>query len=213
MSLSRLTSIRRIPHLLLSGYNPLSPPSTSQSSLPSSTRQSPSNPSLTPVPLETWLSQLGRQHDIPTRIHSISSSTGHSLITYRNEQGVDRVIALGRNESGQLGIGFASQEGTRGLVEGFTGESVELVKTALQASYLVVKQDESTCAALNSLSFPLLASDESERISCSVVIHFIHSAIHLEVVYPNPLYSPVPLHPITTIPPQIQSHKSYLLQP
>jgi len=144
MSLSRLTSTRRIPHLLLSGYNPLSPPSTSQSSLPSSTRQSPSNPTLTPVPLETWLSQLGRQHDIPTRIHSISSSTGHSLITYRNEQGVDRVIALGRNESGQLGIGFASQEGTRGLVEGFTGESVESVKTAVQSSYLVVKQDEST---------------------------------------------------------------------
>ncbi|GAA5841146.1 hypothetical protein JCM5353_008977 [Sporobolomyces roseus] len=142
MSVSRLSTTRRIPHLLLSGYNPLSPPLTSQSSLPSSTRQSPSNPSLTPLPLQTWLSQLGRQHDSPSQIHSISSSTGHSLITYRNEQGQDRVIAVGRNESGQLGIGFASQEGTRGLVENFKGESVESVRTAVQAGYLLVPFDD-----------------------------------------------------------------------
>lgn len=147
MAVTRPATHRSISHLLLSGHNPLSPPSTSQSSSALLSRQSPSNPSLSPIPFNTWLSQLGREVDTYplqnyNQIHSISSSTGHSLICYRNSRGVDRVIGLGRNESGQLGIGFTSQEGTRGLVEGFEGESVLKVKTAVQASYLLVKEDD-----------------------------------------------------------------------
>ncbi|GAA5936202.1 RCC1 domain-containing protein [Sporobolomyces koalae] len=138
------TGTRTVSHLLLTGYNPLSPPASSQAA--SWSRQAPSNPSLTPVPLNTWLSQLGREQDTfstatPPVVTGVASSTGHSLLSYRNDHGVDRVIALGRNESGQLGIGFASQEGTRGLVEGFEGEQVLKVRTAVQASYLLVQHD------------------------------------------------------------------------
>ncbi|GAA5906171.1 uncharacterized protein JCM6883_005465 [Sporobolomyces salmoneus] len=145
MALSTRGTHRTISHLLLTGHNPFSPPSNSSSS--SSSRQSPSNPSLTPIPFSTWLSQIGRESDTfsplsPPSITSISSATGHSLISYRNYEGVDRVIGLGRNESGQLGIGFASQEGTRGLVEGFEGEEVLKVETNVQGSYLLVKENE-----------------------------------------------------------------------
>ncbi|GAA6009389.1 hypothetical protein JCM11491_004303 [Sporobolomyces phaffii] len=141
MSLARrgTHASRTVSHLLLAGHNPLSPPSGDR-------RQSRSNPSLAPVPFPTWLAQLGRERDTydgPTLVTSVASSAGHSLVAYRNYSGVDRVVALGRNESGQLGIGFASQEPTRGLVEAFEGERVLKVATAVQASYLLVQLDKS----------------------------------------------------------------------
>lgn len=73
-------------------------------------------------------------------IQNISSGLGHTLISYQSE-GVGRVFASGRNELGQLGVGFNSQEGTRGLVEGFSGESIRGVGTGVQSSYLVTRDD------------------------------------------------------------------------
>ena len=147
MALAHRASHRTISHLFLTGHNPFSPPSASSSSSP--VRQSPLNPSLARVPLATWLSQLGRGDPVEPessasalRVTSIASSaTGHSLLSFRDDDDVDRVLALGRNESGQLGIGFASQEGTRGLVEAFSGERVLKVATAVQSSFLLVKRD------------------------------------------------------------------------
>lgn len=51
----------------------------------------------------------------------------------------DRIFALGRNEAGQLGVGFASQEGTRALVEGFEGDQILAVKAGVQSSYILVR--------------------------------------------------------------------------
>ncbi|GAA5946510.1 hypothetical protein JCM3765_000272 [Sporobolomyces pararoseus] len=149
MSLTRPVTSRKISHLLLTGHNPFSPPSSSSSSSsPSSYRQSPSNPCLTRIPFKTWLSQIGREIDtfngpLSYQINSISTSpSSHTLISYKNFKGIDRVLSLGRNESGQLGIGFCSQEGTRGLLEGFKGESILDLKTGNQSSWLLIKQDE-----------------------------------------------------------------------
>ncbi|GAA5968733.1 hypothetical protein JCM11641_000713 [Rhodosporidiobolus odoratus] len=141
MSLSRLSTTRSISHLLLSGYNPLSPPTSSSLSLAPNQRQSPSNPSLAPAPFPAWLASVGRQHDGPSAtLRSIAGGAAHNLLTYRNHKGVDRILALGtRNEAGQLGLGFASQEGTRGLVEGFEGEEVLQVAAGVAASYLLVR--------------------------------------------------------------------------
>lgn len=50
-------------------------------------------------------------------------------------------MALGRNEAGQLGVGFASQEGTRGLVEGFEGEEILSVRAGVQATYVLVRDE------------------------------------------------------------------------
>lgn len=41
---------------------------------------------------------------------------------------------------GQLGLGFNSQEGTRGLVEGFEGDGVKKVATGVGSSYLVLRE-------------------------------------------------------------------------
>ncbi|CAO1626103.1 unnamed protein product [Parajaminaea phylloscopi] len=53
-----------------------------------------------------------------------SPTRGHSLIAYRTAapDRLTRVLALGRNTHGQLGLGYASQEATFGLVRpGFSG--------------------------------------------------------------------------------------------
>ncbi|GAA6027647.1 hypothetical protein JCM8097_007963 [Rhodosporidiobolus ruineniae] len=144
MALSRAPrSALPLSHLLLAGHNPLSPPSSYSS--PPDQRQLASNPSLAPLPFRTWLSQVGREHDIPTRL-APAAGAGHHLHLYRDYSGTDRVFALGRNEAGQLGIGFASQEGTRGLVEGFEGAEVLQVAASVQASYLLVRTGEASTA-------------------------------------------------------------------
>ncbi|GAA5830750.1 hypothetical protein JCM11251_001062 [Rhodosporidiobolus azoricus] len=139
MSIAHTTRTRTLSHLLLAGHNPLSPPPLYSASSASQIRQSPSNPSLTPAPLRTWLASIGRDTDVPSTRLSLAGGGGHSLLGYRNEMGVDRVLGVGRNESGQLGVGFASQEGTRGLVEGFEGEEILQVAAGVQASYLLVR--------------------------------------------------------------------------
>lgn len=110
---SRLgTSKRSISHLLLAGHNSLS----------GATSAAPSHPTLTPIPFGAWLGSIGRAEDVHNGWRllpsALASGQGHSLIGYRS-LGVDRCFGVGRNESAQLGVGFASQEGTRGLVEGF----------------------------------------------------------------------------------------------
>lgn len=145
MSIARHATLKpRLTHLLLAGHNPLSPPATYSSN--PLTRQHPSNPSLSPIPIPTWLGQVGRKQDIRhgwSLIPSASLAVGleHSLLAYRSHA-VDRVFAVGRNEVGQLGIGFASQEGTRGLVEGFEGDEVQAVAAGCQSSYLVVREGD-----------------------------------------------------------------------
>ncbi len=106
------SSKRSISHLLLAGHNSLS----------GATSASPSQPGLSPVPFGSWLGSIGRAEDVHNGWRllpsALASGQGHSLIGYRS-LGVDRSFAVGRNESAQLGLGFASHEGTRGLVEGF----------------------------------------------------------------------------------------------
>ncbi|GAA5849583.1 hypothetical protein JCM8547_000504 [Rhodosporidiobolus lusitaniae] len=153
MALARGPRTRTLSHLLLSGSNPLSPPLL-YSSPPSALPQRPSNPSLVPVPLtSSWLSSIGREGDVPSRL-LLASGAGHSLAAYTSEVGVDRVLGLGKNEAGQLGIGFASQEGTRGLVEGFEGEGVLQVAAGVQGSYLLVSSspDSTTLYSFGNLA-------------------------------------------------------------
>ncbi|BGP38417.1 hypothetical protein JCM10450v2_002362 [Rhodotorula kratochvilovae] len=140
-------STRTLSHLLLAGLNPLSPPSSSAHNA-GPVRQNPSNPALAPVPFGGWLASVGRELDTtaPLRLlpSSVGAGAGHQLFAYRNYDGIDRVLALGRNEAGQLGVGFASQEGTRALVEGFEGDEVLAVRGGVQASYILVRDGDST---------------------------------------------------------------------
>ncbi|KPV76559.1 uncharacterized protein RHOBADRAFT_52550 [Rhodotorula graminis WP1] len=111
-------------------------------------RQSPSNPSLAPAPLPAWLASVGRELDTtaPVRLvpSALAAGAGHQLVAYRNHAGTERIFALGRNELGQLGVGFASQEGTRGLVEGFDGDGILAAAAGVQSSYLVLRDGDST---------------------------------------------------------------------
>lgn len=135
-------STRTVSHLVLAGYNPLAPPgrSAAAAAAPSS-RQAVSNPSPAQVPLSTWLASVGRETDVERgyRIKHVAGGAGHQLVSYRNYEGFDRIFALGRNEAGQLGVGFASQEGTRALVEGFEGDQILAVKAGVQSSYILVR--------------------------------------------------------------------------
>ncbi|KAK4058370.1 hypothetical protein OIO90_000528 [Microbotryomycetes sp. JL221] len=142
--LVRPGSIRRaVSHLLIAGHNPVSPPLAYSSP---SARQSPSNPSLTPVPFSHWLGAVGRAQDVDLECqlcsNSIASGYGHALLAYRNGLGEERVFAAGRNEAGQLGIGYASQEDTRGLVEGFRGDNILQAAAACQSSYLLLRRQD-----------------------------------------------------------------------
>lgn len=149
MSITRPTKrLRTISTLLLSGHNPLSPPlAYSQSS-----RQSPTNPSLTPLPFHQWLGSVGRAKDVHngwkiTSQHSPNHSSialgyHHALVGYRSDE-TDRVFAVGRNEAGQLGIGYASQEVTRGMVEGFQGDRIASMAAGVQSTYLLLEREGS----------------------------------------------------------------------
>ncbi|KAM0788346.1 hypothetical protein ACM66B_001487 [Microbotryomycetes sp. NB124-2] len=135
---------RAVSHLLIAGHNPVSPPLAYSSP---TARQSPSNPSLTPVPFGHWLGAVGRAQDVELDWSLVKGGLGpgygHALVAYRNSLGEERVFAAGRNEAGQLGIGYASQEGTRGLVEGFRGDNILQAVSACQSSYLLLRrQDE-----------------------------------------------------------------------
>lgn len=58
--------------------------------------------------------------DISLLPPSVSPVRGHSLLPYRTAkpESLTRVLAVGRNTHAQLGLGFASQEATFGLVRG-----------------------------------------------------------------------------------------------
>lgn len=141
--------IRSIPakrtstHLLLAGINPLSPLNHS-TSRGNPRLQSPSNPSLRPLPFSSWLASIGRAADVippgwSLLPHGLAAGGGHALIGYQS-RGVHRVFAVGRNEMSQLGTGFNSQEGTRGLVEGFEGDSVRAIAAGVQSSCLLLDE-------------------------------------------------------------------------
>ncbi|ORY79291.1 regulator of chromosome condensation 1/beta-lactamase-inhibitor protein II [Leucosporidium creatinivorum] len=145
---------RTLSHLLLAGCNPLSPPLAYTSG--TSARQSPSNPSITPVPLSNWLGSVGRADDVAHGWRllpgGLAAGLAHALLAYKSA-GSDRVFAVGRNEAGQLGIGFASQEETRGMVEGFGGDAVLQAAASSQSSYLLLrKQDSSALYSFGNLS-------------------------------------------------------------
>lgn len=124
-------TIRRQTHLLFAGLDVLAAARAGQGSI--------SHASLTPAPFARWLGSIGEAEDVANglTIRGISSSPGgHTLIVYQS-LGVDKVFALGRNEAGQLGIGYNSQESTRGLVESFGEcESVLGAHTTLQSSFI-----------------------------------------------------------------------------
>jgi hypothetical protein len=154
---------RTVSHLVLAGDNPLAPPGRSAAAAAPSSRQAVSNPSPAQVPLSTWLASVGRETDVERgyQIKHVAGGAGHQLVSYRNYEGFgtipslacgprphshadplprpDRIFALGRNEAGQLGVGFASQEGTRALVEGFEGDQVLAVRAGVQSSYILVR--------------------------------------------------------------------------
>lgn len=122
-------------HLLFAGLNPLSPVS----------RKTQINASLASVPFADWLRSVGRSEDADGYSFirgGISSGSGHSLISYRSNNGTDRIFSLGRNERGQIGVGYASQVPTRGLVSGFAGEEVVILLAGCESSYLVVREHE-----------------------------------------------------------------------
>lgn len=135
---------RIISHLLLSGHNPQSPPlQYSARSL-----QSPSNPLLTSVPFNSWIGSIGRAKDVEEGFNfipgGIASGLEHSLLAYRS-LGTDRIFGVGLNNLGQLGIGYNSQEGTRGLVEGFEGEKILQTGASCQSSYMLLgRENEGT---------------------------------------------------------------------
>ncbi len=148
MSIVRPTPTRRtLSHLLLAGHNPLSPPLA----YAARSRQCPSNPALTPAPISSWLGSIGRAADVAEGWSilpsGLASGLEHNLFSYRS-QGVDRCFAVGRNEVGQLGLGFNSQEGTRGLVEGFEGEEVLQATASVQSSYLLLRRQGAWCSVL-----------------------------------------------------------------
>lgn len=140
------TQIKRIvSHLLLSGHNPQSPPlQYSARSL-----QSPSNPLLTSVPFSSWIGSIGRAADVANGWNfvpnGLASGLEHSLLAYRS-LGTDRIFGVGRNEVGQIGIGYNSHEGTRGLVEGFKGEKLIQTAASCQSSFMLLGRENGESA-------------------------------------------------------------------
>ncbi|CAD6565465.1 MAG: hypothetical protein CYPHOPRED_005640 [Cyphobasidiales sp. Tagirdzhanova-0007] len=95
------------------------------------------------IPQCDWLGSLGvNSGAAEPEITHIAAGHGHALIAFRGVGGAESVFAIGRNESGQLGIGYNSQEPTRGLVEGFGGDYIEELQCGITSSYLRVKQGD-----------------------------------------------------------------------
>lgn len=86
--------------LFLAGLNPFLPP----------TARYASSPSFREIPVHEWLASLGLDTSSADEVEitHIAAGHGHALIAYRY-QGSEAVFAIGRNESGQLGIGYNSQ--------------------------------------------------------------------------------------------------------
>lgn len=98
--------------LFLAGTNPFLPPHL----------QSSVSPTFTEVPLDEWISSLSgggsRKHagsSDTTRkkdleITHLTSGFGHAMIAFRDRRtNEEKIFAIGRNESGQLGVGYNSQ--------------------------------------------------------------------------------------------------------
>lgn len=78
-----------------------------------------------------------------------SPTRGHSLLPYRTAQpeAWSRVLAIGRNTHAQLGIGYASQEATFGLIRsGYSGKGGISKVVAGQHQSWILTDDESKTA-------------------------------------------------------------------
>ena len=144
----------RCSHLLLAGLDPLALPARYAARGASAG----SHASLSPAPYASWLGSVGRKADVLQSSHDVSSLSdsagpsvvrnalaagwGHSLLAYSGAQDTQRAFALGRNEAAQLGIGFASHEPTRGVVEGFKGDEILQAAASCQCSYLLLGNGE-----------------------------------------------------------------------
>lgn len=97
-------SRRKRQRLFLAGVNPFLPPSV----------KGAISPSFVEVPLPNWLESLGVQTDNGddtgdgVEITKIAAGHAHFMVAYRLGGG-ESIFAIGRNESGQLGIGYNSQ--------------------------------------------------------------------------------------------------------
>ncbi|UZJ57353.1 hypothetical protein CBS101457_006673 [Exobasidium rhododendri] len=120
--------------------------------------------SLQEVPMD-WLLSLGVQADVEQGISftHLASSMSHSLLSYTtlppalpvslhdtaekddfgkarvNPSGLHKVVAVGRNTFGELGLGFSSQESTWGMVtSGFEGRGgISSIQCGLGSSWMV----------------------------------------------------------------------------
>lgn len=107
---------KSIHRLYLAGVNPFLP----------SHLQSSISPVFTEVPLDEWISSIsGRNAGISIRtsrggdggirkedieVTHLASGLGHAMIAYRDRRtDEEKIFAIGRNESGQLGLGYNSQ--------------------------------------------------------------------------------------------------------
>lgn len=144
--------------LYLAGLNPFAPPTGA------TTARSPvglaSNPVPQQVPFVEWLLSAGSPSDdlnidddeasAKIDLLGICSGVSHSLVSYRvwsrgSSGVVERVLAMGNNEVGQLGLGYASQEPTRGLMGGFSGDALVGLACTASGSFLRVRQDGPPC--------------------------------------------------------------------
>ena len=87
--------------LFVAGVNPFLPPSV----------RNATSPTFVEVDFAEWLGSIGvKTGSGPEQLEitHVATGHGHALIAYRYE-GVESIFAIGRNESGQLGIGYNSQ--------------------------------------------------------------------------------------------------------
>lgn len=123
--------------LFVAGVNPFLPPSV----------RNATSPTFVEVDFAEWLGSIGvKTGSGPEQLEitHVATGHGHALMAYRYE-GVESIFAIGRNESGQLGIGYNSQEPTRGLVEGFSGDYVQAIRCGITSTYIQMQHgDKST---------------------------------------------------------------------
>lgn len=85
--------------------------------------------------------------DITLLTPAASATRGHSLLPYRTAEpeSLTRVLAIGRNTHAQLGLGFASQEATFGLVRpGFFGTGgISAILAGTSQSWMITTDQDS----------------------------------------------------------------------